>query len=158
MDKLTKEEFDEAIKLNKYWEKRWDYISTVLDLIENEKEVLEIGSGGLQLVKSSDTMDIQKPATYVQNASKKWNIEKKYDLIIALQVWEHLDNPRIAFTQAKQHAKKIILSFPIDWNSPHDTQHHRISRQEIIRWTELPKKEIRINGENGLDRLICIYC
>ena len=63
----------------------------------------------------------------------------------------------VKFKEAKEHAKKIILSFPIDWNSPHDKQHHRISRYEIIRWTEVPKKEIRINQENGLDRLICIY-
>lgn len=57
------------------------------------------------------------------NATEKpWPIaNKQYDLFIALQVWERLDNKQSrAFREVMRVSRAAILSFPYLWDYPRD--------------------------------------
>ena len=84
--------------------------------------------------------------TYLWDArNTPWPIEdKKYDLFIALQVWEHLgDKQGDAFREVMRISRMAILSFPLGWNCPGDC-HHNITKEKISEWTlNMKPDEIR---------------
>ena len=138
----------------KYFTDRWDkYLGQVSEsakkIIEEYElsNFLEIGCAGMPLIKSSDTIDISKTwegtpikdinyPTYLYDISKKgWPIKDKYyDLTIATQVWEHLDDPYIAFEELKRVSKFAILTFPYLWKTS-DKIHRNITKEKIDKWT-----------------------
>lgn len=75
-------------------------------------------------------------------------LNKQYDLLIALQVWEHLDNKQTrAFRELKRVAKRAILSFPYEWTGgeqkPSHRAHRDIDKALISDWTlNIPPREI----------------
>ena len=127
-----------------YYRGRWEYYKEVIALIENHKfeSFLELGPGYMPIVKNSDVilnpLDDQfgKPnevygKIYTFDATQKpWPIlDKSYDLFIALQVWEHLDNkqPR-AFREVMRISNAAILSFPYKWDGGEEKPSHRAHR------------------------------
>lgn len=158
MEVMTHEDFD--ILLNgpkgKYYEGRWAYFSEVINLIKNEQsisKVLELGPAFQAIVKDCDIM--VKPENDVWGRPEKdvateyqhdatlapWPIDdKKYDLFIALQVWEHLSGKQQdAFKEVMRTSKMAILSFPYMWDCPKDNanypEHHMIDEKIIAEWT-----------------------
>ncbi|MFW6219629.1 MAG: methyltransferase domain-containing protein [bacterium] len=148
VDFTKKEEFSE-----KYFRRRWDtylgYISKSAKKIiyeYNLSNFLEIGCAGIPLIKNSDTIDINPTwegtkvsnsyPTFLYDISKKgWPIKDKYyDLSIATQVWEHLDDPYIAFEELKRVSKYAILTFPYLWKVS-DEIHNNITKEKIDKWT-----------------------
>jgi hypothetical protein len=123
--------FDDFTKLSKpredYYVGRWLYFQEVIKMVEeiNPSSVLELGPALFTLVKDSDVM--RKPeidlwgvpsnmqtTEYLHDATKApWPVCKKYDLFIALQVFEHLVDSQIqAFQEVKRIARYAILSLP----------------------------------------------
>ncbi|MFA5760048.1 MAG: hypothetical protein WC942_11950, partial [Clostridia bacterium] len=136
------------------------------------KSILELGSNGLPLSSFSDTMDITKfnkvkdYPTYIRDAkSFPWEINKKYDVFIALQVWEHLCPYQTkAFEEASRIAKKIILSFPYNWNSgPMFEEHNYINEEVIRRWaggitpTESIISDVSGKFHTSGKRIVCFW-
>lgn len=166
---MTYEDYRLLLKgdLGRYYEGRWEYFKEVLDIIKSEKveSVLEIGPAQEPIVKNCDVMI--KPGDdmwgrpkneffqkeYLHDATEKpWPIEDKYyDLVVALQVWEHLDNKQSkAFREVMRISKMAILSFPYIWDCPKDSRnypaHHMIDEELISDWTlnVKPEKIIKI--------------
>jgi len=146
-----------------YYTGRWEYYKEVINIISQLKieSVLELGPGFLPIAKSSDLMlspdddHFGKPnnvngKVIIHDATiKPWPIlEKKYDLLIALQVWEHLDNKQTrAFREVKRTSKNAILSFPYAWTGgeqkPSHRAHRDIDKELIGDWTlNIPAREI----------------
>ena len=157
MECITYNEFVEYSKpREEYYIGRWAYINEVIKLIEDIKpnSVLELGPALFTVVKYSDI--IRKPeidnwgipnknisVEYLHDATIiPWPIEnKKYDLFVALQVFEHLVDKQIeAFREAKRISNYAILSLPYKWNVPQDNanypEHHMIDEETILSWTE----------------------
>jgi len=141
MKLATIEDFNRVKANNPYWSDRWNYLSVVVDFLKKLefKTSLEIGAKELKLVSTSDTMDIEQydGLTYLHDVTTKLPIEdKKYDILIALQVWEHLgDKKQEAFKEAMRVSKTMLLSFPYLWDCPKDLSHHNIGREQIAEWT-----------------------
>jgi len=169
MELMTKIDFDELLNssLSKYYEGRWAYFSEVVKIIENEvniNKVLEIGPAFQTTVKECDIMvkpeiDVWgKPEKYIAEEIQHdatvipWPIkDKEYDLVIALQVWEHLDDKqKEAFGEVIRTSKMAILSLPYKWDCPKDNanypEHHMIDEAIIAGWTlnKKPEKIIHI--------------
>ncbi|MFW6243462.1 MAG: hypothetical protein ACOC2W_04815, partial [bacterium] len=108
MEIINIEKYKEKVnKLNDvYWnssfKKRWDYMQSVIEELENinPKRVLEIGAFKINYTSISDNMDRSEKnidqdnlnnKMYIQDARKTpWEIEDKYyDLVIICQVFEH---------------------------------------------------------------------
>ncbi|MDR1693037.1 MAG: hypothetical protein LBR72_06720 [Oscillospiraceae bacterium] len=148
-----------------YYIGRWAYIQKVIEMVKeiNPRSVLELGPALFTVVKGSDIMRKREvdmwgiPSNtnvteYLHDATKTpWPVEKKYDLFIALQVFEHLvDSQAQAFMEVKRIAKSAILSLPYQWDCPIDNanypEHHMIDENTILEWTngEAPQKWIYI--------------
>lgn len=194
METMTFEDFQHLLEgpRKDYYEGRWDYYETVISMAIRVKprSVLELGPGEYTIVDGSDVMVIpeddimlkvtaktgnplEKPLNpigriYAHNATEKpWPIaDKQYDLFIALQVWEHLDNKQCrAFREVMRVSKSAILSFPFLWNckksSPSYPHHHMIDEDLIADWT-LNIKPIEVvtlpkAGLKGSNRQRIIY-
>lgn len=166
---MTYEDYQKLLggKLGKYYEGRWEYFKEVIEIIKNEniKSVLEIGPAQEPIVKNCDVMvkpedDMWgKPENkffkecLVHDATESpWSIsDKQYDLVIALQVWEHLeDKQKQAFQEVMRVSKMAIMSFPYMWDCPKDSRnypaHHLIDEKIIGDWTLniKPEKIIKI--------------
>lgn len=161
--------FNEFTELSKpredYYVGRWAYLQEVIRMVDEIKpqSVLEVGPALFTVVKNSDIMRLPEvdkwgiPANiesieYLHDATKTpWPVEKKYDLFIALQVFEHLvDSQARAFQEVKRIANYAILSLPYKWDCPKDNanypEHHMIDEDTILSWTngEPPTKWVYI--------------
>lgn len=165
---MTHEDYRQLLggELGHYYRGRWEYFKEVIEIIQGQEvdSVLEIGPGQEVIVKDCDIM--VKPEDdmwgqpkenyskiYKHNATEKpWPIkDKQYDLLVALQVWEHLDNKQSrAFREVMRVARMAILSFPYMWDCPKDSRnypaHHLIDEELIGDWTLniQPEKIIKI--------------
>lgn len=137
-----------------YYRGRWEYFKEVIGLAQDVSaaRVLEIGPGILPIVKDADILlnpeddQFGKPKQSIGKVIvhdltvKPWPIfDKYYDLVIALQVWEHLDNKQSrAFRELMRTSRKAILSFPYQWEGGIEKHSHRlhrdIDRELIIDW------------------------
>ena len=158
---LAMEEFnrlldDYPVFLGEYYKSRWPYLKQAIEIAVEERpeNILEVGSSWLPLFKGADVMDIRADVPnlkYHHDLSKiRWPIpDFSYDLLIGLQVWEHLgDKQADAFREVMRVAKKAILSFPYKWDCPHDLMHHMIDEEKIARWT-LNVKPVKVIQAQG---------
>lgn len=152
-----------------YWnnaQDRWKYMSVVVEELKtiNPISVLELGAYKINLTSISDNMDKRidfidsnniNNKKYIQDAiNLPWNIpDKYYDVFVALQVFEHLENKQSeVFEEVKRISKNAIISLPYKWNQPGNC-HHMIDEDIIKEWTKIkPNKSIIIEK-----RIICIY-
>lgn len=148
----------------KYYTGRWEYLFLIQGLVDfvNPLTVLELGPAFYPLIRESDTMDIRARGsftpTFLWDATKvPWPIkDKRYDLFLASQVWEHLDNKQsLAFLEAKRIARNIILSFPYKWQVE-DSIHRNIDEKKIVEWTngEIPRFISQPIGHSNRQRII----
>jgi FKBP-type peptidyl-prolyl cis-trans isomerase 2 len=164
---MTYPEFEELSKQDPYYTKsRWQYLKEVIGIITKESfnSVLELGSYKQPIIHGSDIMDVNPGllnVTYLHDATNiPWPIEdSKYDLFIALQVWEHLkDKQKEAFKEVIRTSKMAILSFPLNWNCPDNIRHHNITEEKISEWTLHinPVKKIKV-GKRNSQRIIYFF-
>ena len=154
---MTYQDYEELLNGPKghYYIGRWEYFKEVIKIIQNEKfqSVIELGPGLLPIVKDSDVImnpeedsfgkpsEIRKKVFTFDATTKPWPIhDNQYDLFIALQVWEHLDNKQSrAFREVMRISKMAILSFPLQWEGGEEKPSHRahrfIDRELIEDWT-----------------------
>ena len=160
---ITREQFADIEAREPYWRGRWKYTEVALRLAQraDPKHVLEIGPNGRELFLGAHTMDVKGRATYLHDASQApWPIaDKRYDLAIALQVWEHLADPYAAWRELCRVAKHAVLSFPLGWDCQEDVTHHGITEDQIASWTSGPAPEVReiVDQRGQRPRLVCFW-
>ncbi len=146
MNLMTHDDFTKLLTgpHRSYYEGRWEYFSVVLEIIKKiqPKSVLEIGPGWLPVVKDADLMlaheedQFGRPSTsegklFVHDATiKPWPFkENGYDLVVALNVFEHLDNKQSrAFRETMRIARSAIITVPYGWSGGEKKWMHRIHR------------------------------
>ena len=163
MNYMTSDMFEKAAAADRYLLRgRWAYFSVVIELLKRMKptSIIEIGpSAHGRLAAESTTVDIittSKPDICMDIRKTPWPISgKQFDVLVALQVWEHLDgHQREAFAEARLTCSRAILSFPFMMNTAPDMAHHQINREIIDDWTlnTPPVEEILVGN-----RLIRVY-
>ena len=122
--------------------RRWEYYKEAIKLAGNTvgNSILEVGPYRRPLFSGSDILDCWAGAnpTYLHDASvTPWPIAgRRYDLLVALQVWEHLGSSQAsAFEEVMRVSKRAVLSFPYMWECPGDV-HHGIGYDKIEEWTQ----------------------
>jgi len=185
MELMTREDFQSLLDgpNSNYYLGRWEYFSKVIELIQNLElvKVCELGPGFMPIVKDADVMlspnddhfgkpDLVKGKTIIHDATvKPWPIrDKEYDLLIALQVLEHLDSKQTrAFREIMRVSKRAVLSLPLGWQGGEEKPTHRAHRDidlELIHdWTlnvepttviEIPRTGLEFSKG---PRLICYW-
>lgn len=147
MQLMTLEDF-ETVKnasplAKRYFKGRWVYMSRVAEIVRREKPqtILEIGATDRPIALGCDNMDLTDnklfPLTYVHDATNiPWPVDdKQYDMVIAMQVFEHLEGKqRRVFQEIVRVSESAILTFPDRWHCPGDC-HHDITPEKIKDWT-----------------------
>jgi hypothetical protein len=168
VETISYQEYEKLLTgpMGDWYNGRWSYYGPAIEMIKTIKyeSAIELGPGKLTMIKNCDVMvkpdddfwgkpDSSEHNIIFHNATEKpWPIiNRKYDLFIALQVWEHLNNKQcLAFREVKRISKKALLSFPYMWdcpkNDPNYPEHHMIDKEIIGDWTLniKPKKIIEI--------------
>lgn len=152
MPYLTHDEFLKRVETlnSNYWNEgkgyRWDYMAYVIDQAQQLGAVrtIEAGASGIPLNSDSYLFDLPEHdlnmtpyKLYIENEYDNGTHEapdKFFDLFIALQVWEHIDNQAAAFREVMRISKAAILSFPYMWNHG-DKRHRGIDDAKIKAWT-----------------------
>jgi len=151
---LTKENYLKKVNnLNDpYWSKtvdaRWKYMKEVIDELKviNPITALEIGTNKISCMSFSDTMELKLSQVdpdnlnnkiYIQDAKSKWKIEPKhYDVVVALQVFEHLGPKQSkVFSYIQKCSKYAILTIPYKWKCDPSDCHHNITDEIVNEWT-----------------------
>jgi hypothetical protein len=174
IDLMTYDDFESLLRgpRGEYYAGRWEYYREVIRIVDElrPERVLELGPGLMPVVKNADVMINPEEDPYGRpprtggtvirfDATRKpWPVaDKAYDLFIALQVWEHLDNKQSrAFREARRVARAAILSFPWLWECGQDLAllraHDDIDEELIADWTlgvkPLKRIEIKRTGEH----------
>lgn len=162
------EEFLRVSRNDKYYHsERWKLYERVQQLIaaRQPESVLELGSYRLPLVVESDTMDRSdrfSPTVVHDACVTPWPVaDERYDLFVALQVWEHLlDRQQAAFREVRRIARSAILSFPYRWDcKKRNPSHHGITEEVIASWTEgCPPTLVEIiPSRNNHRRIIYVF-
>lgn len=138
-----KSHFDAAQNAKqKYWKKanRWPYLQVAVMTAKalDPASVLEIGTMGLPLCLDSNTMSLDGIDKVTHDAGKApWPFEDKaFDLGIALQVWEHIPEKEVFFSEMGRVCSKRIISIPYKWRkmSNPDNCHLNIEMDDVVRW------------------------
>lgn len=145
----------------------------VIDLIKGTgiapKDILELGSGNYPLLDGSDTMD-KSPAgnpVFLHDIRRMpWPVARRYKMILALQVFEHLGECQArVFEEMKKTADHAIITVPYMWNNTKTKSlidsHCRIGEAQIVYWTgnypAVLTKLIRFKNGGG-DVLLKGFC
>lgn len=121
------------------------YSALVADWVGDlpDGRVLEVGCDSARIVPGSTSMDVRPrgitagPLDMVHDARKPWPFpDKHWDLVIALEVWEHLESDEAkAFLEAVRCSKRTILSLPYLWPPGGLFNHDGIDEDKIKLWT-----------------------
>jgi len=140
---IARADFDAAESADAYYRHRWPCLQQAAAWARelSPRCAIELGAYRLPILPEADTIDYrrcpQSPTILHDARLTPWPIEDgTYDLFVALQVWEHLDNAQAAaFREVQRIARAAILSFPYLWNCPDKPDHHRIDDARIAAWT-----------------------
>lgn len=172
---IARREFDALARAFPYYVGRWSYVSVACEqaarLIDTYglHTALELGPHLRSMIVGADVMDRYSPPQLeaegriiVHDARQApWPIDdKRYDLFVALQVFEHLrDRQNAAFREACRVARHAIISLPIDWvmDDPTDC-HHQISHEQALEWFQPAVPTLVVTGNTGRrTRLIYVF-
>lgn len=139
---ITYSEFRRAREQHRYLKSRWDYYREAIAMTQRlaPRRVLEIGCRFTPLFPGSDRLDYMaefQPTILHDATVVPWPVaDRTYDLVIALQVWEHLGNrQREAFSELPRIARYAILSLPYKWRRRSNPSHSGIDDAVVSRWS-----------------------
>ena len=148
---------------SKYWDNRWDnYLKDVAAIVSklDVTKVLEVGTNGISLCIGSETLDIKEGATYhysITDTPLPFE-DKNFDLIIATQVWEHLEGgQQRAFKEVLRLSKYFVMSVPYMWEKSAHKSHIGITKDIINDWTLNYPYQIEMIVGKKKKRLIRLY-
>ena len=149
---ITKKKYDSLLKKDSYFENRWSYYEEVITEIKKMKgviNVLEMGPYKCPLLEFEDVIDYTdsylsqypiKINKFIKHDCTKvpYPIEdKKYDLVIACQVLEHLgiEGEQInIFNELERISNMALITLPYKWFHPTMRDHHMIDEEVIKCW------------------------
>ncbi|QLA16089.1 methyltransferase domain-containing protein [Desulfolutivibrio sulfoxidireducens] len=151
-----------------YWKKsaseRWEYLAAAMGMAQvyMPESLLEIGSAGLKCSRDSIGIDTNRdfPAeVYHDICEVPWPFkDKEFDMVLALQVFEHLKgHQRESFQEVKRVSKSFILSIPYKWKRDPGNCHNNLSESDLYAWTGMHPNCMAIVGHPRRLRLVARY-
>ena len=88
-----------------------------------------------------------------------WKPDRKYDVVLCLQVLEHLDKPKKFAQKLLQVGKTVIISVPYKWEKG-SCKHHTqdpVDESKLKGWVGREPDEQYIIKDKDRKRIICVY-
>jgi SAM-dependent methyltransferase len=168
LEPISEEDFRAAEHVHPYLRGRWVYLRHVARLVAtlSPSRVLEVGPGPHPFVPGSDTLDISADfsPTYLHDAgATPWPVASaSYDLVLALQCWEHFEGRQeAAFLEAARVAGPsghVLISFPFRWTRTNKT-HAGIGVSRIREWTAgaTPVRRLLVKRPEHRKRMLMLF-
>lgn len=125
---------------------RWRYMSYVIEQMKKLNVVRSAEAGAMGIPLKGDSFLFDYPKFDLDKVPYSF-CENEFNIFVALQVWEHLDNQVEAFQEVERISKAAIFSFPYLWKHG-DKRHRNITEDTIARWTnhKTPKEVKQIDN------------
>ena len=166
-----------GLKKPVYWQKRKNYLyyKKIIEIVEkyckNCNSVIDVGSKDTEVLKEFKyihkrvALDIYKLPNIpgVQNILSDFNEyedDEYYDLVLCLQVLEHLEDPKPFTHKLFLTGSNIIISVPYNWHGSRTKCHVQdpVDEKKLKSWTDKDPDELHIVREiNGTERMIALY-
>jgi hypothetical protein len=162
--------------IDSYYETRktFNYYKKINDILTTIRfnTIIDIGSRKSPILEKITSLEIEKTALDVipiQNGSDDirrltadfytWIPDKRYDVVLCLQVLEHLDNPKLFTQKLFETGKKVIISVPYKWKKGFCKYHVQdpVDEDKLYAWTQKKTTSSYIIEDKGVERLICTY-
>ena len=164
-DSVSRADFDVAEAADAYWTGRWGYLSRAIfhgGLGAWFGGVLEVGTGGFPLFRSSARLDLwdRGDTTHVHDARlAPWPFaDDAFGAVFALQVFEHLGPDfGVPFREALRVGRRLILSVPYRWDCPDDPLHHGLDEDTLAEWFGQVPLRLELLDADTVPRLIAVY-
>jgi hypothetical protein len=133
---------------------------SVLDVGANETEVLE----RLEWFERRVALDVNEipPRAGVETVAADFNEfepAERFDLVLCLQVLEHLDRPGPFARKLLAAGRTTIISVPHEWPGwvTEEHVHDPVDESKLRAWTGCDPTETSIIKDLGMERLIAAY-
>lgn len=169
--------------MSNYYEKRKDlfYYKHVKELVEkirkkkDAQSIVDVGGWQGEFIKEiqgfkrraivdlhKKPIDFPDNIEYYEGDFLKQNIVEKFDIVINLQVLEHIDDANVKqFAQNLfKLGKTVIISVPYKWRKGQCRFHKQdpVDRKKVFSWTKRkPTFSKVITEKNGRQRLVLVY-
>lgn len=162
--------------MSTYWNERktLTYYRRVLDFAHvyapDGGRLLDVGGGSCEYVLWFDwfdertVVDLVAPAALpgvrtVQHDFRTMDVAAPYDLVLCLQVLEHLDDPTPFCRKLFDAGRVVILSVPYRW-SPTACAYHvqdPVDEEDVRAWAGRDWSDHAIATDRGMRRLVAVY-
>ncbi|MFN8453534.1 MAG: hypothetical protein U0401_02505 [Anaerolineae bacterium] len=162
--------------MSSYWEKRQKlkYYREALRLAKKYApaggSILDVGSYDCEYItwfdwfEKKQVIDLTKPVILDGVISTTGNFMEfecanLFDLVLCLQVLEHLHNPKEFCQKLLVTGRLIIISVPYQWERGRSASHVQdpVDEHKLQGWTGKPWKEMTIVTDGRCDRLVAVY-
>jgi hypothetical protein len=159
-----------------YWARRqhMQYYQEVIRLARahapNAKTVLDVGAHDTPVVTQLDWIPSRTAIDYevkpdlpgvagIQCDFLEFEPEQPFDLVLCLQVLEHLDDPRRFAQKLLDTGRVVIISVPYQWPAGFYPEHPQdpIDEQKLLTWTDQAPIEQATVTDYRLARLIGVF-
>jgi hypothetical protein len=172
----TKTNTSEIPTAEEYWGERKNlhYYSKVVELARefapDATTVLEVGPRDtpfleqFEWIPSKTTIDryfqpVVRGATNLQGDFLKFEPQHLFDLVLCLQVLEHLESPQLFAQKLLDTGKIIIISVPYKWRAGYCKWHVQdpVDDDKLLTWTNRQWLRRVVVADDGIDRLIAVF-
>ncbi len=146
-----------------YWETRSDlrYYTTAIRYAQRfapwARSVLDVGSANCEYISQLDwvpdrvRIDLQaivpiEGVETLQGDFMSYDPGRRFDLVMCLQVLEHLENPEAFAHRLLDFGKVVIISVPYRWPPRPLSSHVQdpVDREKLLSWTGRPWLKMKI--------------
>lgn len=162
--------------IDKYYNERCNYnyykkVTEILNSFTGTTSIIDIGARRTPVFENLDKsiyktcLDIEPIEKYSDNINiitadfLRWTPDKEYDIVICLQVLEHLENPKEFAQKLFLVGKIVIISLPYMWRKGRCKDHIQdpVDEELIKKWTDKEPTISYIIEDKKLKRIICVY-
>lgn len=163
------------MKHSSYWESRKNlhYYKVVLDLAmkhcSHGQSLLDVGAANCEYISwftsfiIKTRVDIRPTTTIlgtetVQMDFMNYSPSRHFDLVLCLQVLEHLENPTNFCVKLLEIGKVVIISVPYKWPKGKCQSHVQdpVDELKLLTWLGKPWRDSKIVKDGSLNRLIVV--
>ena len=134
--------------------------SSIIDIGSRKSPVFETLNKDIYAISLDKDLVYEDKDNFICADFNTWIPNRKYDVVLCLQVLEHLDDP-FKFTQKLfDTGNIIIISVPYKWKKGLCKEHVQdpVDETLIKQWTmRMPSQQFIIKENNNVERIICCY-
>lgn len=162
----------------RYWDRRKDFLYyqvvriLALGLAEGAESVLDVGSHGspyldwFEDVPVRTSLDLEEPyrgegVTSVVGDFLAWQPDRRYDLVLCLQVLEHVTDARSFARKLLESGRVVVISVPYRWRPGKSKNHVQdpVTMKKIVGWFGRRPNHAHLVVEPamGTERIVCVF-